>query len=239
MDGVGKSLCLVPARGGSKRLERKNVLPFQGKPLIAHTITAALDADVFDRVCVSTEDEEIAAVSEEYGAEVPFERPAELATDTAQVVDVCEHALDYFEEQGSDVDVLAVLLPTTPLRGADDLRGAGETFKDADDAEFLMCTTDYVFSPFEALEERDGSLHRFWEEASFYADQSQDRPDLVVDNGAAYIVDVDAFRRERTFYGSTLTGYHMPLQRSIDVDTHADFELAECLYELEHHGGEQ
>lgn len=222
------SLCLVPARGGSKRLKRKNVRDLGGKPLVAHTIEAALASEVFDRVVVSTEDDEIAAVAEEYGAEVPFTRPAELATDTAQVTDVTDHAIEYFTDRGETFEYLAVLLPTTPLRTAGDLRSAAETFLEHPDAKFLMCVTDYSYSPFEALEWSGDFLEPFWD-GEYYERRSQDRPDLVVDNGAAYLVDVEAYERERTFYGSSLVGYHMPPERSIDVDERFDLELAEFL----------
>jgi pseudaminic acid cytidylyltransferase len=226
-----RSLCVIPARGGSKRLERKNVKPLAGKPMIAYTIEAALDSGVFDRVIVSTEDGEIAAVSEEHGATVPFERPAELASDTAQVVDVVDHALEHYDEQGEEFTELGVLLPTSPLRTAADLRGAADRFRDSEEAEFLMCVTEYQFSPFEALVERDGWLEEFWDDASFYETRSQDRPDLVVDNGAAYLMDVDAYRRERIFYGEKLIPYYMPPERSVDIDERFDFEFAEFLLE--------
>lgn len=220
--------CLIPARGGSKRLERKNVQDLNGKPLIAHTIEVALSSGVFDRVIVSTEDDEIARIAEEYGADVPFTRPAELASDTTQVVDVTDHALEFVAEEDESYDHLAVLLPTTPLRTAEDLRSAYERFTSTPEAEFLMCVTDYQYSPFEALHEQDGLLEHYWDH-EFEERRSQERPDVVVDNGAAYIMDVGAYERERTFYGSTLIGYHMPPERSVDIDEQFDMDLAEFL----------
>lgn len=226
-----RTLCVIPARGGSKRVERKNVRDLRGKPLIAYTIEAGLDSGVVDEVVVSTEDEEIATVAREYGATVPFTRPAELATDTAQVVDVCEHAVDYYESAGEPYDVLVVLLPTTPLRTSWDLRAAYERFGGHEDAEFLMCVTDYSYSPFEALRFRGDWLERFWNRNEYYELRSQDKPDVVVDNGAAYIMDVDAFRREGIFYGERLVGHWMPPERSVDVDEEFDLMLAEFLLE--------
>jgi CMP-N-acetylneuraminic acid synthetase len=220
---------MIPARGGSKRLERKNVSDISGKPLIAYTIEAAVESDIFDRVIVSTEDDEIASVADEHGADIPFTRPMELASDTAQVVDVTDHTLNFFDEQGVEFDRLAVLLPTTPLRTADDLVNAYERFDSHPDAEFLMCVTDYQFSPFEALHEvDDGMLEKYWDH-EYLEMRSQERPDLVVDNGSAYIMDVEAYERERTFYGSSLIGYYMPPERSIDVDEKFDLDLAEFL----------
>lgn len=221
------SLCMIPARGGSKRVKRKNVRDLNGQPLISYTIQAANESGLFDEVIVSTEDEEIAAVAEEYGASVPFERPEELASDTAQVVDVTDHTLEYYDEQGREFDQLAVLLATAPLRTATDLENAYRKFEAAPEAEFLMSVTEYRYSPFEALHEEDGYLKNYWNE--FSGRRSQERPDLVVDTGAAYIMDVDAYKRERTFYGPKLVGYHIPPERSVDVDEPFDLKLAEFL----------
>lgn len=218
---------MIPARGGSKRVERKNVRDLDGQPLVSYTIQAAIESNLFDEIIVSTEDKEIAAVAEEYGATVPFQRPEELASDTAQVVNVTDHTLNYYEQQGREFDHLSVLLPTTPLRTATDLQNAYEKFESASEAEFLMCVTEYQYSPFEALHEDDGYLKNYWDE--FDGRRSQDRPDLVVDTGAAYVMDVDAYKRERTFYGSKLVGYHMPPERSVDIDEPSDLKLAEFI----------
>lgn len=220
-----RPLCLIPARGGSKRLARKNVAPLCGKPLIAYSIEAALESGVFDKVIVSTEDEEIAAVARENGATVPFFRPAALAADDVRVVYVCLHALDYFAERGHAYDTLCVLLATSPLRTAADVRQAYDKFV-ARDADFLMATTEYLYSPFQALREEDGWLKRMWDE-SYYRTRSQDLPAVQVDNGAIYLARVDALRREENFVGERTVGFLMPLERSIDVDHAATLSLAE------------
>lgn len=227
------ALCVIPARGGSKRLERKNVRELDGKPLLGYAVEAAIDSGVFDETIVSTEDEEIAAVAEEYGAAVPFRRPEELATDTAQVVDVCAHALKYYRGEGHEVDQLGVLLPTVPLRTAEDVRQAYKRFQGTNGADFVMCVTDYRYSPFEALEQVGDRLQPLWDDESLLAARSQDRPDVVVDNGAAYIMDADVFEREMTFYGEDLLGHYMPPERSIDVDDAFDFKLAEFIINYE------
>jgi pseudaminic acid cytidylyltransferase len=218
---------MIPARGGSKRLPRKNIRNLAGKPVIAYTIEAALESDVFTKVVVSTDDDEIASIAESYGAEVPFTRPEKLASDTAQVVDVTDHVLDFFSEQSEEFDFLAVLLPTTPLRTAEDIKNAYNRFDSNPNADFLMCVTDYQYSPFEALyEKQDGRLDHYWNH-EYMGMRSQERPDLVVDNGGAYIMNIEAYERQRTFYGSTLIGYYMPPKRSIDIDEQFDLELAE------------
>jgi len=223
------TLCVVPARGGSKRLKRKNVRELAGKPLLAYTVEAALQSSVFSDVIVSTEDDEIAAIAEDYGATVPFTRPAELASDTAQVVDVLNHVIEYYDERGDTYPELGVLFPTAPLRTAEDIQRAYEKFSAHDDAKFLMSVTDYHHTPVQALAEKDGYLTPFWEDQEVLASRSQDQPDLVISNGALYFMATDAYRKQRTFYGEPLIGYQMPRERSVDIDVEFDLRLAEFL----------
>lgn len=221
-----KPLCVIPARGGSRRFLRKNLALLRGKPLLGYAIEAARDAGVFDRVVVSTDDAEIVMVAEAFGAEVPFRRPAELASDTATGVDVCLHALEELERSGSRYEVFGYLLPTAPLRTVDDVRNAYRLLVERG-ADFVMSVTSYAISPFWALEERDGFLRPRW--GREYLVKRQELPDVCVDNGAVYFARVEAFRRERTFYGDRLVGYRMPLERSVDVDEPIDLALAEFL----------
>jgi pseudaminic acid cytidylyltransferase len=224
-----RTLCVIPARGGSKRLERKNVRNLNGKPLLAYTVEAALESGVFDRTIVSTEDEEIADIAREYGATVPFQRPAELATDTAQVVDVVDHVIEYYDDCDETFEELGVLFPTSPLRTAADVRDAYQLFCDRADASFLMSVTEYQYSPVQALQERDGMLTPYWDNDEVVTSRSQDQPDLVVSNGAIYFMETDAYRTQRTFYGDSLIGYRMPPERSVDIDEQFDLELAEFI----------
>ncbi|MCH7745174.1 MAG: acylneuraminate cytidylyltransferase family protein, partial [Chloroflexi bacterium] len=156
-----KPLCLIPARGGSKRLPGKNIRLLAGKPLIAYTIEAALDSNVFDCVCVSTDDEEIAAIAREYGADVPFMRPAHLSDDTARVVQVTCHALEFFAERGHEYESLCVLQPTSPLRTANDIRDAYALFQSTD-ARYVVGIVAWEHPPFWAFEKRDGFLTPHW-----------------------------------------------------------------------------
>lgn len=221
MAADGACLCVVPARGGSRRFPRKNLALLDGRPLIAHTIAAARDAGIFDRIVVSTEDLEIEAAAREAGAEVPFRRAAHLATDTVGTVDVC---LDVLDRLGPGVDVFACLLPTTPLRTGADVRGAHARLAGGA-GDFVMAVTDYAIPPFWALEERDGYLRPFFGDRWML--KSQELPRVCVDNGAVYVARVEAFRRERTFYGTRLLSYWMPRERSVDVDAPVDLALAE------------
>jgi CMP-N-acetylneuraminic acid synthetase len=168
-------------------------------------------------------------VAEEYGATVPFSRPAELATDTAQVVDVLDHVLEEYEAQDEDVTELGVLFPTAPLRTAADVRDAYEKFTAHDDASFLMSVTDYTYSPVQALAEEEGFLTPYWDNMEAVNSRSQDQADLVVSNGAIYFMKTDAYEEQRTFYGDSLIGYPMPRERSVDIDEQFDLEFAKFL----------
>lgn len=218
-----KSVGIIPARGGSKRLPRKNVADFLGRPIIAHTIAAALDSGLFERVLVSTEDEEIAAIASQCGAQV-LRRPAQLATDTAGVLDVCLHALEEEERQGRAYDALCCLYATAPLRTAEDIRATMAPVL-AGECDFCAAVCSYGLPPYQAmLADSDGTLSYRWPE--FARKRSQELPELVVDNGSTYAAAVSALRRERTFMGPGLRGHHMPRLRSVDIDTREDLDFA-------------
>ena len=142
-------LCLIPAKGCSTRLPRKNMLPLGGHPLIAHSVRKAITSDLFDVVCVSTEDQEIATIASSYGADVPFIRPDYLARDPATIEDVMLHALDYYNAEGIIFHELFVILPTTPFVTVQDLLKAQEFFR-ASGADALLSVTPTDFPPFNA-----------------------------------------------------------------------------------------
>lgn len=229
--GEHPALAVIPARGGSKRLPRKNVLDFLGRPIIAYSIEAALESGLFERVLVSTEDQEIAEVAERFGAETD-ERPQRLAGDDAGVVEVCLDLLDREEDQGSKYEWMCCLYATSPLRGAGDVRSVCGLL--GPDCSFAMAVTEYGLPPLQALKAEDGGvLTPMWPE--WVHRRSQDTPRLVVDNGSTYAVNVDAFRREKGFYGRGLRGHFMPRGRSVDIDTAEDMVIAECI--ARHEGG--
>lgn len=221
-----RGVCIIPARGGSKRLPRKNIAEFLGRPILAHTVDAAQASGLFSRVVVSTEDAEIAAAAREGGAEV-HERSDTLATDTARLVDVCIGFLDEEIRAGRDWDFFACLLATAPMRSADDIRRAHALIEPGI-SEFAMAVTSYPLPPLQALRMTDGGFMRpMWPDLINL--RSQEAPPLYVDNGSTYIALVPAFRKERTFYGSRLRGHVMPRERSIDIDEPHDLELARWL----------
>ncbi len=213
-----KRIALIPARGGSKRLPRKNIIDFLGKPIIAYTITAALETELFDRVVVSTEDEEISDVSRKHGAEIDRRRP-ELATDQSTVVDVC---VDFIHRQTTPIDVLAVLYATAPLRNADDIKNVVHLL--SSHVHFGMAVTKSAPSAHQTLRWNNGDVTPLFPE--WVNLKSSDVETLVIDNGSTYAVRVPTFLEQKSFYGHPLKGYLMPNERSVDIDTPDDLARA-------------
>jgi len=219
-------LGLIPARGGSKRLPRKNVLPLAGRPLIAWTITAALEAHTIERVIVSTDDAEIADTAHHHDAEV-LERPAALASDTATTQEVLLHALRVLGEAGEHYDYVVVLQPTSPLRRAGDIDGAIHLLLERQaDAVVSVCETDHP-------PEWSNTLPPDLSMAGFFRPgvrdtRSQDLPRSFRLNGAIYVYNCKRLLRENNLdMDDSCYAYVMPRERSIDIDTGVDFEIAQ------------
>lgn len=218
-------LALIPARGGSKGIPRKNIRPFCGKPLLQWSIDAALAAVCVDQVVVSTDDPEIAEVAKAGGAEVPFLRPLELATDTASGIAPVLHALDQLPEVS---DVL-LLQPTSPLRISADIEAIVALRQQAGRESAVSITPSakhpawmYSLSDDQRLEpllQVDGAHCR------------QQLPPAYVLNGALYLASRDFLLREQAFIANNTVGYVMPAERSVDIDTPLDWQWAEFLME--------
>lgn len=216
---------IIPARGGSKRLPRKNLLPLAGKPLIAWTIEAALRSKGADRVIVSTEDAEIARVAESYGAEVPFMRPVELATDTTTTMDVIVDLLGKLPACKS----MMLLQPTSPLRTATHISQALDLFREKQAKGVIgVCEVDHPVEWTNTLPD-DGCMDGFLDQKLKNL-RSQDLPTRYRVNGAIYIMDTETFLMEKTFYPARGGfAYRMERESSIDIDGNLDFMLAELL----------
>jgi pseudaminic acid cytidylyltransferase len=221
-----RSIAIIPARGGSKRLQRKNVIDFFDAPIIAYTIKAALESCFFDRVITSTDDSEIANVAAQYGSEV-FIRSDHLASDEAQVKDVCISILSAESIEGRDYDVFSCLYPTAPLRNKSDILLTMELLNEVE-CNFSMGVTEYPYPPHQALKLQKGFLKPMWPE--LIEMRSQDVGKLYVDNGSTYCAKVEKFLLHKTFYGPGLRGHVMPFERSIDIDIEADLLLARNFY---------
>ena len=220
---MSEAIAVIPARGGSTRFPRKNVVALDGRPLIAYSIVAALQSGLFDRIVVSTEDAEIAEKAAAAGAEV-FERAPRLAADMVKVVDVCRDVLEKVAHtEGATPDAFCCLLATAALRTADDIVQAYRLLEPGR-CDFVMAVTEYSKSPLQALEVLpDGSLRLMWPELA--ETPRWEQPKFVVDNGSTYWCRTEAFLAANTFYGPNLRGYVMPRERSVDVDTPEDLEL--------------
>ena len=212
-------LAVIPARGGSKRLPRKNVLDLAGKPLIAWTIEAAKQSKYIDHFVVSTDDQEITDVSKEFGAEV-LTRPDELSTDTASSVDVVLHAIN---EQEKQYDYVILLQPTSPLRNAQHIDEAIEQlFEKNANAIISVCETDHSPLWSNTLPE-DGNMDNFIRE-EVKGKRSQDLPTYYRLNGAVYIADVNMIKQQKTlFLAMKSYSYKMNRGSSIDIDDVSDF----------------
>ncbi len=225
-------IAFIPARGGSKGVPGKNIKDICGKPLIAWTIEAAKKAKGIDRVIVTTDDEAIAAVAREYGAEVPFMRPADLSSDTASAIDVYLHATEFvMNETGEKIDKFMVLLPTVPLRTEKHIEEAIAQFK-ADDATTLISFAEAeVPASWYHVTDENGRVHNAGFGTGVTMSNRQNNETYIVPNGAIYILDYDLLKNNRTYYCDNTVAYIMSREDSIDIDYPIDFEFAKCLME--------
>jgi len=213
-------IAIITARGGSKGLPRKNVLDLNGKPLIAHTIDAALKSQIFSKVIVTTDDSEIKDVSLSYGAEV-IDRPQELATDTASSLDVIEHTLYELKNNGNNFSHFMLLQPTSPLRTEVHIQDAWEKYIN-DKAASLISVCEVEHSPFKMLIETDnGEIAPLtkWEHLTM---PRQQLPKTYLPNGAIYINEVTLFQKNKNLFEPMLSIYVMTKNDSIDIDINED-----------------
>lgn len=212
-------LAIITARGGSKRLPGKNVKLLGGKPLVAWTIDAAKKSKFIDRCILSSEDDEIISVSKNQGCEVPFVRPAELATDSAKSADVIVHAISQVERH----DYIVVLQPTSPFRTLEDLDNAISLCVDSN-ASSLVSVRKIRENPEWMCYPTNGCEFNF-----LSPNLPVNTNDLRILNGAIYIANTEWFIKNMTFEGDGTIMYEMPWERSIDIDTEQDFRFAEFL----------
>ena len=225
-----KILALIVARGGSKRVPGKNVRSLGGSPLIVWSINVAKDVLEICDILVSTDDSEIADVARKAEAVVPWLRPAELATDTASSVDVCLHALKWYEEKNGKVDGLMLLQPTSPFRSRDTVLRGIETFR------FHQCRTVVGVStaeshPLWCFKIEGETMRPFIEGEGLYM-RSQDLPPVYVVNGAFHLITPDDLRKRQSFYGDNMVPLVIDApEECIDIDTEWDWRLAEAVLE--------
>jgi CMP-N-acetylneuraminic acid synthetase len=224
-------LAVIPARGGSKGVPRKNLRPVGNKPLIAHTIETALAGrDLFHRVVVSTDDEETAEVARQYGAEVPFMRPAELAGDRVPTYPVLQHAVREVEAQdGIHLDWVFLLQPTVPFREVDDLRAAlALAFEGGCDSVISVVQVFAVHPILMKRIENDCLLPFCIEEKEGTRRQDYDPP-AYMRNGSIYLTRRDVLMERGSIWGDVIRPYVMPPERSVSIDDERDLRLADLM----------
>lgn len=222
-------LALVPARGGSKGIPRKNVRPLAGRPLIAYTLDAARESRAVTRVVVSTDDEEIADVATREGADVPFIRPAEIGQDTTPMLAVIRHALMWLEtKEAYRPDAAVILQPTSPLRRGRHIDESVALLSDPVDAVISVMPVPSHFSPPWQFELAEGRLRLFGGgDPGAIITRRQDLPQTFVRNGAVYVVNLPSFLATGSLYGRHCAGYVMSPDESVNIDGPADWDAAE------------
>ena len=225
-----KSIAIIPARGGSKRLPRKNILPLNNRPLLYYPVQAALKSGLFERVIVSTEDDEIKQAAVDSGAQVA-DRPADLAGDGATVAQVCGQLLESCETPRPQW--FCCIYPTAVFIGPEDLKKSFRLKEEVPSPDVIMGVSRYNLNPFQALVQKDGYLTPVWSDRCLQ--QSQMHPETLASNGTFYWGRVSAFLNAQTFYPVGLKGYEVPWIRAVDINTAEDYglvrELARAFFE--------
>ena len=221
-------VAVIPARGGSKRIPRKNIRDFGGKPMIAHSILCALQSRLFERVIVSTDDEEISKVAREFGAEVPFRRPEELSGDHIGTTEVIAHAVDFLQSQGERLSAVCCIYATAPFVRGEDL-DAGLRMLDAHDWQYVFAATRFAFPILRSFKSIDGGgVEMFFPEN--FDTRSQDFPEALHDAGQFYWGRPKAWQDRVRIFDKTSTVVTIPHWRVQDIDTAEDWERAEIMW---------
>ena len=221
-------LIIIPARGGSKGIPRKNIKPLNGKPLIYYAIDTARAITADENICVSTDDEEIKSVVEAYGLEVPFLRPDELSTDTAGTYEVLLHALDYYQKQGRQYKTVLLLQTTSPFRTVEQVKEALALY-DQSDADMVVSVKECPANPYYNVFEEDGNgyLHVCKGDGNIF--RRQDAPKVYEYNGAIYIMSARTLKRTHMHKMPHRVKYVMDAKSSFDLDTMGDWQMAEMM----------
>ena len=229
-------LCVIPARGGSKRIPRKNIKDFNGQPIIAYSIKVAIASKCFDKVIVSTDDTEISEVAKSFGAEVPFLRPQELSDDFAGTIPVIKHAIEWFDNQDQPPSEVCCIYPTAPFVQVDAIRNAYEQLRH-ENAEYCFSLTSFAFPIQRAFKlTPDRRINMFFQD--FFEKRSQDLIVAYHDAGQFYWGKAEAFKLQKPFFSSAASPYILPRHLVQDIDTKEDWKRAELMFQVLKHSGE-
>ena len=220
-------IAIIPARGGSKRLPRKNILPLGGEPMLSHPVRAALKSGVFDTVYVTSDDDEMNEVARKYGAQTA-NRPTDTATDTAHELSAVSHLLNSLDTKPT---YFCVIYPTAAFIVPEDLKQSYEVLASDEACDVLMSVSSYDIHPYKSLVQDENGYWKmmFPEECKM---RSQLYPHVVASNGTFYWFKASSFEKNPTYYPDTLKTYEIPAERAIDIDTQEDYEWAQKMFEL-------
>jgi N-acylneuraminate cytidylyltransferase len=223
-------VAVIPARGGSKRIPRKNIRDFVGKPMIAHSIQAAYDSEMFDRVIVSTDDSEIAEIAKKWGAEVPFLRPANLANDFAGTTEVIAHATQWLIDQGIILEAVCCIYATAPFVQANDICDGWKKLSSGA-WSYAFTTTEFAAPIFRAFQQTaSGGIQMFFPEN--FKMRSQDLPTALHDAGQFYWGLPEAWLEQRRIFDHWSIPVYLPRWRVQDIDTEEDWQRAELQWKV-------
>jgi len=231
------TVAIIPARGGSKRIPRKNIKAFCGKPMIAWSIEAALESGCFDRVIVSTDDEEIAAVARQHGAETPFMRPAKLSDDYTGTIPVIRHAVEWLADNGYAVSQACCIYATAPFVAPEDLK-RGQQLLESEACSYAFSVTSYAFPIQRAIRITGGGRVAMFNPEHFGA-RSQDLEEAWHDAGQFYWGTAQAWTQERPIFSEDAAPVTLPRHRVQDIDTPEDWVRAEWLFKAIQEQGAQ
>lgn len=223
-------ICVIPARGGSKRIPRKNIKEFKGKPVIAYPIEAALKSGLFDEVVVTTDDDEIAQVAIKYGASVPFKRPVALSGDHVATAPVLIHAIEWFENLGHKVTEMTNIYPANPFITSDLLKQAYSYWQEKK-SDYCFAVSEFESAPQRALTVDDnGCVMALYPE--FTKTRTQDLPKTFYNAGMFYFTKAAVFAKGVPMHSQAATPFFLPRHMAHDIDTEADWDYAETIYEI-------
>lgn len=222
-----KSIAIITARGGSKRIPRKNIKEFCGKPIIAYSIEAALGSGIFDEVMVSTDDVEIAEIAKQYGAKVPFFRSEATSNDFANTPDVLSEVLEEYEKRGQQFSIMACIYPTAPFVTADKLKNALRVIEETG-ADSLTPVIKFDYPPQRGYLIKNGKL--VFQFPEYKLSRSQDLEPIYHDVGQFYFCKVEAFKKYNSLFTPNLVPLILREEEAQDIDNESDWKLAELKY---------
>ena len=223
-----KSIAIITARGGSKRIPKKNIKPFLGEPIISYGIKAALDSDIFDEVMVSTDSEEIAEVARHCGAIVPFLRSKENSSDFATTAEVLAEVLQNYKRLGKTFDTMACIYPAAPFVTSDKLKTAFDMLLESD-ADSVLPVVQYSYPPQRSVVIHEGVVS--FQQPEYTLTRSQDLEPIYHDCGQFYVFQVKAFEKYQSLVMPKTIPYIMPEEQVQDIDNASDWKIAELKYQ--------